>query len=325
MSYKSLKDFLENRMRMSHIYQPVMILRLLSDNGRSDKRSIAESILSYDESQKEYYENVTTNMVGKVLTQNNDIAIKRGDVYSLKGYDELSVNEIESLKSICLKKIDAYLETRENIWEHRKKSKGYISGSIRLKVFNRAKTKCEMCGISNKAKALEVDHIIPRNKGGSDDISNLQALCYTCNSIKRDKDDSDLAAIRKSYENRDSECIFCDVSVKIIIENELAFAIYDKFPVTKYHTLVIPKRHIDNYFGLYQPEINALNELISELKIKLDKKDKAITGYNIGINNGESAGQSIFHCHIHLIPRRDKDIENPIGGVRGVIPTKMNY
>ena len=86
MSYKILKDFLENRMRMSHIYQPVMILRLLSDNGRSDKQSIAESILSYDESQKEYYENVTTNMVGKVLTQNNDIATKQGDFTSTEIY-----------------------------------------------------------------------------------------------------------------------------------------------------------------------------------------------------------------------------------------------
>ena len=98
MSYKSLRDFLENRMRMSHIYQPVMILKLLTDKGRSNKRSIAESILSYDESQKEYYENVTTNMVGRVLTQNNDIATKQGDFYSLNGYEELSLDEIESLK-----------------------------------------------------------------------------------------------------------------------------------------------------------------------------------------------------------------------------------
>ena len=325
MSYKTLRYFLENRMKMSHIYQPVMILKLLTDKGKSDKRSIAELILSYDESQKEYYENVTTNMVGKVLTKNNDIATKNGDVYSLKGYDKLSISEVESLKKVCRKKIDDYLATRENVWEHRRKSKGYISGSIRLKVFNRAKTKCEMCGISNKVKALEVDHIIPRNKGGSDDISNLQALCYTCNSIKSDKDDSDLAAVRESYEYRDRKCIFCNVSGSIIMENELAFAIYDKFPVTNHHTLVIPKRHIDSYFKLYQPEINALNDLMSKMKAKLDKKDNTITGYNIGINNGESAGQTVLHSHIHLIPRRDKDVKSPLGGVRGVIPEKMKY
>ena len=108
-------------------------------------------------------------------------------------------------------------------------------------------------------------------------------------------------------------------------KNELAFLIYDKYPVTKYHTLIIPKRHVETYFDLYQPEINAVNQLIAKQKSKLDKLDNNITGYNIGINSGKSAGQTIFHCHIHLIPRRNNDMPNPAGGVRGVIPNKMKY
>ncbi len=95
--------------------------------------------------------------------------------------------------------------------------------------------------------------------------------------------------------------------------------------MTKYHTLIVPKRHIETYFDLYQPEINAVNHLIAKQKSKLDKLDNKITGYNIGINSGKSAGQTIFHCHIHLIPRRDNDMTNPAGGVRGVIPNKMKY
>jgi len=325
MKYRELKEFLESKMRMSHIYQPVMIMELLSSHGKAHKRAIAEAILSYDESQKEYYDKVVSNMVGRVLTKNNGITSKDGNSYKLIGFENFTDAEVNELKSICLHKIKQYLKNRSDVWQHRRKSSGYISGGIRLEVFKRAKTKCEMCGVSNKVKALEVDHIIPRNKGGSDDISNLQALCYTCNSIKRDKDDTDLMAVRKSYDHRQQECLFCNSNRKIIHGNELAYAIYDKYPVSDFHTLVIPKRHVDNYFDLYQPEINAINELLKKIKIDLDQRDASITGYNIGINNGESAGQTIMHCHVHLIPRRNDDLFDPRGGVRGVIPDKMKY
>jgi diadenosine tetraphosphate (Ap4A) HIT family hydrolase len=124
-------------------------------------------------------------------------------------------------------------------------------------------------------------------------------------------------------------CLFCNIQIteqkRIVAENTLVYAIRDGFPVTKYHTLIIPKRHVLDYFGLTEAELNAINKIIHEQKELLDKVDKAIKGYNIGINCGEIAGQSVFHCHIHLIPRRKGDVEQPKGGVRNVIPHKGHY
>ena len=91
------------------------------------------------------------------------------------------------------------------------------------------------------------------------------------------------------------------------------------------HTLIIPKRHTFDYFGLKQAELNAINLLIHQQKALMDNADKTIGGYNIGMNCGEAAGQSVWHCHIHLIPRRKGDVEKPKGGVRHVIPNKGNY
>jgi ATP adenylyltransferase len=117
----------------------------------------------------------------------------------------------------------------------------------------------------------------------------------------------------------------CDISKsKIIKSNELAVVIEDNYPVTKHHCLIIPKRHCSDYFDLYQPEINAITQLINEMKVELEKKDKTIKGFNIGNNSGEVSGQTIFHCHIHLIPRRKNDTDNPRGGVRGVIKDRQN-
>ena len=126
--------------------------------------------------------------------------------------------------------------------------------------------------------------------------------------------------------NPNNPCIFCNTLNKdFVFENDLAFASFDSYPVSKFHSLVIPKRHTENYFDLNNDEILACNDLILKIKNKIQNEDSSVLGFNIGVNSGKVAGQSILHCHIHLIPRRKGDVENPQGGVRGVIPLKQHY
>ena len=121
-------------------------------------------------------------------------------------------------------------------------------------------------------------------------------------------------------------CIFCKIkNIEIIKRNNLAYASYDSYPVTKNHILIIPYRHVKDYFELNEKEILACNELIKLVKTEILKTDKSIKGFNVGTNIGKVAGQSIMHCHIHLIPRRTGDVEKPQGGVRAVIPSKQHY
>ncbi len=121
-------------------------------------------------------------------------------------------------------------------------------------------------------------------------------------------------------------CLFCNVKESgLADENKLAYASYDSYPVTNLHCLIIPKRHIKDYFKLTDEEIIACNELIKKIKKDIEIKDDTVKGFNIGTNLGKVAGQSVMHCHIHLIPRREGDVENPQGGVRSVIPLKQHY
>ena len=121
-------------------------------------------------------------------------------------------------------------------------------------------------------------------------------------------------------------CLFCNINSKdLVFDNEFAFASFDSYPVSKYHSLIVPKRHILDYFELTNDELLACNDLIKKIKNKIQNEDKTVDGFNIGTNSGVAAGQSIMHCHIHLIPRRKGDVDNPQGGVRGVIPSKQHY
>jgi len=123
-----------------------------------------------------------------------------------------------------------------------------------------------------------------------------------------------------------SPCLFCEVKKdEFIDENEFAYATYDSYPVSKGHCLIIPKRHVKDYFDLTEKEVVACDQLIKKLKIQIEKNDNSIKGFNIGVNSGKVAGQSIMHCHIHLIPRKEGDVDKPQGGVRGVIPSKQHY
>ena len=121
-------------------------------------------------------------------------------------------------------------------------------------------------------------------------------------------------------------CLFCNIKESgLAYENNLAYASYDTYPVSKYHCLVIPKRHIKDYFELTNEELIACNDLIKLVKDEIINKDQTVSGFNIGTNAGKVSGQSIIHCHFHLIPRRKGDVENPQGGVRSVIPSRQYY
>ena len=123
-----------------------------------------------------------------------------------------------------------------------------------------------------------------------------------------------------------NNCLFCNIEEdRIVHEYKHFYVIRDAFPVTPLHSLIITKRHVVSYFQCSKEEHDEIPIILDTQKTELKILDNTITGFNIGMNIGEDAGQTIFHCHIHIIPRRQGDISNPRGGVRGVIPKKQNY
>ena len=121
------------------------------------------------------------------------------------------------------------------------------------------------------------------------------------------------------------KCPLCNpFADEIVAKNDLCYARWDRFPVSKGHLLIIPFRHTEDYFSLTQEEKRACLSLIDESKALIEENFRP-AGYNIGFNVGEAAGQTVMHCHCHVIPRYKDDVENPKGGIRGVIPKKKDY
>jgi diadenosine tetraphosphate (Ap4A) HIT family hydrolase len=127
-------------------------------------------------------------------------------------------------------------------------------------------------------------------------------------------------------------CLFCELPAdkfEVLDENELCLTLQDNYPVSEGHCLIVPRRHVANYFEMNPAEIDAANRLMHRARERLRADDPSITGFNtgfnIGTNAGKSAGQSVFHAHIHFIPRRDGDQEDPQGGVRKIFPDKAKY
>ena len=322
-----LRDFLISQMRMSHIYQPVMLKALLEGNGNASIRSIAAAFLAHDQAQLEYYEEITKRMPGRVL-QSHGLVERDGDCYRLSlPLDGLTNDQRDELIRICDAKVEEYLQRRgARAYDHRRTALGELSGTLRYQVLSRAGFRCELCGISADEQALEVDHILPRRHGGKDDETNLQALCWRCNANKGARDDTDFRAVRAAMDARQAECLFCDIDDdRILSANALAVAVRDAYPVTQLHTLIIPRRHAPTWFDLSVPEQRAISLLMDAVRQEILTADKTVVGFNVGMNCGEVAGQTVPHAHVHLIPRRKGDVEEPRGGVRGVIPGKAVY
>jgi ATP adenylyltransferase len=301
-SFEHLREFIRKRMRMSHIYQPVMIKELLMRGGNASIRNIAAAFLPRDVSQLEYYEQITKNMPGKVLGKHGIVAREKDGYRLTVDPTCLSLEQTEELVQPCDEAIEAYLLKRgAAVYDHRRAALGYLSGSLRYEVLKRAGFRCELCGISADERAIEVDHIIPRKHGGTDDLTNLQALCFKCNANKGARDDA-----------RQTDCIFCELLPdRVLASNALSLAIEDNYPVTRFHTLIIPKRHTTSFFDLFEPERRAINQLLDELRKEIAEKDVAVTGFNIGVNIGDAAGQTCCPCSCALDPASQRRCRRP--------------
>jgi hypothetical protein len=232
-------------MRMSHIYQPLMLMELLGRRSPAPAQDIARRILG-------------------------------------NGW----------WAACSPATLDGFREQRgEEVFAHRSRHRSPISGSVKYRVLTRARGRCECCGAHEHQRALEVDHIIPRNQGGSDDISNLQALCFRCNAGKRDTDRTEFRGVQASYGQWQEGCVFCTLegSGQVLLENELALCIADPYRVSEGQSLVIPRRHVADGMALHQPEWNGVVEL---LKQRQEELNATIRDQNAGMNSSEAAAQT---------------------------------
>jgi ATP adenylyltransferase len=324
MTFDELVEFLQTKMSMSHIYQPLLIKTLIDSGGSATLRQLAYAFLSQDESQLIYYEDRIKQMPLKVLGKHG-IVSKTGDLVALNT-GKLTLEQKAQVKMICEKKLQEYVAKRGlSIWEYRLLDKDPIPDSLYYRVLKESGGRCALCGTTRDDRPLHVDHIKPRSRGGKTEYENLQVLCSKCNLTKGNKDETDFR--QSVMPDNDSDCRFChdEVLSRVVEEYETVWAIKDGYPVSDGHHLVLPKRHTPDWFSMTENEKRDADALIRMLQKRLSESDRTITGFNVGINSGESAGQTIFHAHIHLIPRRDGDTPNPRGGVRGVIPGKMGY
>lgn len=288
-----LRHFLETEMAMSHIYQPVMIRTILDGGGAATRRQIAAAISAADLSQIEYYEQVVKRYPGPVLRKRGIVDYDAG-VFRLAGkLRRLTEWERAELRAVCDLKVAEFVAQRQDrIWAHRAGNLDPLPGSLRWQVISRALGRCEACGVSSAERVLQVDHIQPRSKGGSNELWNLQALCSTCNSQKSDREAVDFRAAKAfSASAHRPDCELCSAATAHGMENELARVVrLGSAPV------LLPRRHGISYVDLWQSEVNALRSLERAVHTIEPSLIDMITRMR------PAAPGDIGHLAVHLVP-----------------------
>ncbi len=196
MKAKELEQFLKNKMRMSHIYQPLLIRALLNSGGKATLRQLALEFLEQDESQILYYEKKIKKMPVQKLRKHGVIKID-GYLIALN-LEKIPYEDRAALRALCEEKISEYLKSRGlSVWDYRMLDDSGVTGSLRHRVLERANGRCELCGAAVTDTPIDVDHIIPRSKGGATDFENRQALCYRCNRGKGNRSQINYREVRR--------------------------------------------------------------------------------------------------------------------------------
>ena len=187
---EDLQHFLEHEMRMSHVYQPLIIRTLLDNGGTATIRQLAQALLAEDESQLLYYEDRLRKMPLPVLCK-HEVIERDGDLVRLRA-GSLPFEDRVALRALCETSLSDFLQDRGlSVWDYRRLESAPVSESLRYEILRESGGRCELCGATKDDSRLEVDHIVPRSKGGSNERKNLQVLCDRCNRGKLNRDDTD--------------------------------------------------------------------------------------------------------------------------------------
>jgi diadenosine tetraphosphate (Ap4A) HIT family hydrolase/5-methylcytosine-specific restriction endonuclease McrA len=305
---------------MSGPYQPIIIKCLLENGGVASLRSIAKELAANDPEAIDYYIE-KLKVYPKQVLKNHGIASLEKDSFHFEKDISIESDEKGELIRIASDKAEEYY-TKNPFSDFAR----HGWGNLRHKMIT-DHPYCALCGAKPSPDImLDIDHILPVSKGGTDEPSNLQVLCHRCNRGKGNDLIKSAKEAHRDFRNPQDGCIFCSLEEsRIIHQDDYVIVIKDKYPVTTGHTLIIPKRHVSKALDLTDIEMLSIFHMSKKITQELQNEDLKITGFNLGFNVGQDAGQTVFHVHFHIIPRRNGDVSEPTGGIRNIIPGKGKY
>lgn len=296
MNFADLEDFIKNKMRMTHIYQPLMIKTLLESGNTATTEKIARKFLNHDDPELDYYKKITKRWPHKTLKKHRIVSYKN-DKYTLL-LDDVTRKQRKKLIELCDLRLHEFIDKDPWIKKFRELDARTASGSIRYDMLARAKGRCAACGIERSQAMFHVDHIIPHSLGGKTVPENLQVLCSRCNQEKRNRDDTDFIRWEKRMQFRRKDCIFCDPAHQVM-SNMLACAVYDVQRKNTMSSLVMPKRHVEAFSEMIPSERNLCLELVHNVQSKISSMDGSVTGFHTSFNS-----ENRDHFCISVVPIR---------------------
>ena len=298
MNYETLSNFIRKEMKMTHIYQPIMIKTILkSGDNRATTDEIAGAFLNQDVSQLNYYKKIVKRWPHKTLKK-RDVVRYHKDTYRLKLDAELSDVDRDRLIEQCDLRLSEFIDKDPWIQTFRELDRKAISGSLRFDILAKSRGVCVACGARATEAFLHVDHIVPVAAGGRTEPGNLQALCYKCNTQKRDRDETDFMLEHKKLEFRNPKCNLCKKPHRTILDNRLAYAIPVDAAADAGSVVVVPNRHIHSFVDLIPAEkqlcVTLVDEVISRLRLDVPRAEFDVSGFDVTRED---------HCRISITPK----------------------
>ncbi len=293
MDYESLLEFIRKRMRMTHVYQPLMLKTLLeSPDGRATVEQIARSFLNVDGPQMQYYKRIVKRWPHITLRKHGVVSYD-GGTYTLLLDGAVTKEQRRSLIGWCELRLHEFMDRDPRITRFRELDRRSVSGSMRYDALSRSRGVCVACGARSTEAFLHVDHIVPRSMGGKTEPDNLQALCDKCNLQKRDRDDTDFLLWHKRLEFRNPRCGFCKKPAGAV-SNGMAYAVLERRAAG---ALVVPNRHVESFMDLAPPEKQLCLALVDRV-IGGMRGDSNRGRFRVGGLDGSHGG----HCRISITP-----------------------